>query len=128
MTPHIIYTSRSRSWKRPEAEARTPAGRRYDRLRTAGFVLVLAVLIAMGSFFKDVGVGQLLIGLYGLYAIVRRVPVDISVKMALVALATVALLTVMTPDSALIGTFTVYSLLLLVIAVVTGMLEQFRHR
>ncbi len=85
-------------------------------------VLVVAVLIVAGMLFRYPQFGCLLLLVYGLFALVARVPYTVTFKMALVMLACLPVLSLRSDDQ-LLDYFAVYAFLLLAIGL-AGVLHQ----
>lgn len=91
---------------------------------TVVFITVLALLISLSSLLHNASIGQVIILLYGVYAVIRKVSSDTTLIMALTALATVMVITLFHISEDLADTFAIYSLLLLLVWAVSRALER----
>lgn len=106
--------------RRPAEPAARQAKARGRRVRN-GFAtigLVVVVLLA-GIVIQTLLVGELLIAVYAVYALVRRVASRTTFLLALLSLATILVLRAVGKDTLLASNFAVYSLLLAFVGVIT---------
>jgi len=92
-------------------------------MKATGYAVVFAVLSLLGVLFQEVAFGQIIIIVYGLFALVARVPSEDTFKMALISLICIPILTVLRSD-VLAENFAVYAFLLLCFGVASAIREQ----
>lgn len=96
-----------------------PARRKTASLQKLQLPL-LAVACATAGFFADnLFLGLALIAGYGIFALFTRVPSHTTFTLALLLLATISLLLLFKPDSALTQNFATYTFVLFLIGVLT---------
>lgn len=86
---------------------------------------VICVVLGIASY--NLALGQWAIGIYALASLVFRVKSQTTFTLALMALVSVPLLTVL-HNQTLADNFAVYAYLLLVVGVFSALLEQWRER
>jgi hypothetical protein len=92
-----------------------------------GYVGAAAAMVAIAAIFKDSSIDLALIGLYGLAALVLRLPSEDTFKFALVALVGVPICTLL-QQSSLTDNFAQYAFLLLCIGTVAAIIEQWKKK
>ncbi len=101
---------------RPAKAQRSKRHRLRDVLGTAGFV---AAVMAVGAISQTLLVGEILIAVYAVYALVRHVASRTTFMLALLSLVLIVVLKVIGKDELLAANYAVYSLLLAFVGVVT---------
>lgn len=86
-------------------------------VKPAAYALLFAGLAALGVLFQDITYGELIIGIYGIVALVRNIRSEETFKMALISLGCVPLLGIM-GSTILANNFAIYGFLLLCIGIV----------
>jgi len=76
-----------------------------------------------GFMIQTMALGMLVIGIYGIYAIVTRVPSRTTFMLAALCVGAVTILLLLKPNAELAGNFSTYTFLLLVIGVFTLLRE-----
>ncbi|HTE22771.1 MAG TPA: hypothetical protein VK674_07105 [Candidatus Limnocylindria bacterium] len=134
--PHLQPLGSQRSWPvetpappvhakpQPQAPARHKAkpSRKRHSFRTVLRLMLQAtaviVLLLLGLFSRYAVIGQVVIGLYGVAALVMRLESRTSFTLAVMALA-VVLVASLRADTVLAGAFAIYAFLLLAIGAIS---------
>jgi hypothetical protein len=95
----------------------TKKGRRFARALQPLFIIFGA--IAVGLLIQSLQVGEIVIVLYGIFALLRRIKSRITFTLALFSLLSIIILLVIRPNNQLAANFAVYTFLLLVVGTVT---------
>ncbi|MET1033305.1 MAG: hypothetical protein ABWX94_02295 [Candidatus Saccharimonadales bacterium] len=85
------------------------------------------LLIAISSMFQNVMIGEVAIGIYGVAAIIFKIPSSTTFKMVFIVLIAIPLITIFKPESTLGDVFAVYAYLLIAVGIVTSVLEYWRN-
>ena len=88
-------------------------------------VALLLGLFAVGMLFRDAAFGQIVIGLYGIFAFFWRIESATTFKLAIIMLVLTPVVN-MLKNPLLAQTFASYAFLLLIIGVVCALAEQYR--
>jgi hypothetical protein len=91
--------------------------------KATAYAVAFAVLALLGVLFQEAAFGQTIVIIYGVCALVARVPSEDTFKMALISLVCIPILSVLRSD-VLADNFAVYAFLLLCFGVVSAIREQ----
>lgn len=94
--------------------------RLWQRLRLP---LIGGAILGGSLMVQTVWLGTVLVILYGIIAITRRIPSRTTFGLAAVALAAVCAMLLLRPNAELIGNFSTYTFLLLIIGVIALTIE-----
>lgn len=104
----------------PPRAAKSKPKSKHHRLRKAfGFAGLAVVVLVAGAVVQTLVLGEILIGIYAVYALWRRVASRTTFMLALVALVSIVVLRAIGKDSLLAANFAVYALLLAFVGVLT---------
>lgn len=96
--------------------------KKQQRLVWLGYGILLVALMTLGVLFQDVTYGRIFLVIYGIIAVITRVPSSDTLKMALISLICVPILSVL-DDKQLAQNFAEYAFLLLSIGVICTAIE-----
>lgn len=103
--------------------------KRSDRLKEYGQItLIIGAGLVFGVIFQLLPLGQLAVILYGLIALLKKVPSRVTLIVALIILTLAGLMAVFGYRGFIAQNFAIYSYILLVVGVVSAALEQWRDR
>lgn len=107
-----------------KAYGKLAGGNSYSSSRLISLTLVLALAFSMSSLLRDTAFGEIVIALYGLAAVIFRVPSSSTFKMALITIIFIPLISIFDPASDLLETLATYGYLLLIVGLVCALLER----
>jgi hypothetical protein len=93
-------------------------------VRIALFTMGLALIVTLSSFLQNASFGGVVLGLYGLAAIIYRIDSLTTFKMAVIAFVFIPLSYILGFDPDITGAFAVYAYILLAIALVCTLREH----
>jgi hypothetical protein len=114
---------RSVATKPPPRPPRPAKPRRQKLRRLLGLLLVPLIMVAISRLSQFLTVGELVIGVYGLAALVGRIPSRFTFLLACLSLINVAILLLILPDSPRAANTAVFAFLFLVVGTVSLALE-----
>ncbi len=91
------------------------------------FVGILVALVLGSGLFENVAIGQISIVLYGIYALIRKIPSSTTFTMAAITLVFMPIIALIREEKELVGTFGVYAYMLFVVAAISAVLEYWRN-
>ncbi len=96
-----------------------PKKTRRHKYGTIKLLLAGAAMLAIGTLLQAAAYGEMLIGAYAVFALIRRVESRTTFMLALTSMGCILVMLLLRPDFALMQNFAIYAFLLLLVGTVS---------